>query len=112
MRQVLVVVQFAISTVLMISVFVISNQLEFMSRHDKGIDMKNVIIVQAPIAKDTTWSIKRKTVELFKKKSEELPFVTHVASSTTACRSRHEESFGSVWREQASKRRVILAATP
>lgn len=83
LRQVLVVAQFSISTVLMISVFVISNQLEYMNSKDKGIDMEDVLIVQAPIVRDTTWNVKRKTVELFKQKCAELPFVSGVTSSTT-----------------------------
>ena len=83
LRQVLVVVQFSVSTILMISVFVISNQLDYMNSKDKGIDIEDVLIVQAPIVKDTTWSVKRKRVELFKEKCAELPFVTQVASSTT-----------------------------
>lgn len=83
LRQVLVVVQFSISTILMISVFVISNQLDYMNSKDKGIDMEDVLIVQAPIVKDTSWNVKRKTVELFKEKCAELPFVIQVASSTT-----------------------------
>ncbi len=83
LRQMLVVAQFSISTVLMISVFVISNQLDYMNSKDKGIDMEAVLIVQAPIAKDTTWIVKRETVKQFKEKCAELPFVTQVASSTT-----------------------------
>ena len=83
LRQVLVVAQFSVSTILMISVFVISNQLDYMNSKDKGIDMEDVLIVRAAIVKDTTWSVKRKTVKLFKEKCAELPFVTMVASSTT-----------------------------
>jgi putative ABC transport system permease protein len=83
LRQVLVIVQFSISTILMISVFVISNQLDYMERKDKGIDLEDVLIVQAPIIKDTTWNVKRKTVEVFKQKCAEQPFVVAVASSTS-----------------------------
>lgn len=83
LRQALVVVQFSISTILMISVFVISNQLDFMNSNDKGINIKDVLIVQAPVVKDTSWNVKQKTVKLFKEKCMELPFVTQVASSTT-----------------------------
>ncbi len=83
LRQVLVVFQFSVSTVLMISVFVISDQLNYMKNKDKGINMENILIVQAPIIKDTTWDVKRKTVELFKEKCTELPFVIRVTSSTS-----------------------------
>lgn len=81
LRKVLVVVQFSISTILMISIFVISDQLDYMKTKDKGINMENVLIVQAPMVKDT-WNIKRKTLKLFKEKCSVLPFVTEIASST------------------------------
>jgi putative ABC transport system permease protein len=83
LRQMLVIAQFSVSTVLIISVFVISNQLDYMNSKDKGIDIENVLIVQAPIIKDTTWGVKRQAVKQFKEKCAALPFVTQVASSTT-----------------------------
>ena len=83
LRKTLVVIQFSISTILIISVFVISNQLKYMNEKDKGIDMENVLIVQAPIVRDTSWNIKRKTVERFKERCSQLPFVANVTSSTT-----------------------------
>src|SRR5688572_23102927 len=83
LRQLLVVVQFSISTVLMISVFVISKQLDYMHSKEKGINMEDVLIVQAPIIRDTSWNVKRKTVEVFKEKCARQPFVLQVASSTT-----------------------------
>ncbi len=82
LRQALVIVQFSISTILMICVLVISNQLEFMNDKDKGMNMEEVLIVRAPIVKDTTWVEKRKTVERFKAKCAELPFIIKAASST------------------------------
>jgi putative ABC transport system permease protein len=83
LRQMLVIVQFSVSTILLISVFVISDQLEYINNEEKGIDMENVLIVQAPIAKDTTWNVKREKIALFKEKCAELPFVKQVSSSTT-----------------------------
>lgn len=83
LRQMLVIVQFSISTILLISVFVISNQLDYMNSQDKGIDMNNVLIIQAPIARDTLWNVKREKIELFKEQCSELPFVKQVSSSTT-----------------------------
>lgn len=83
LRQALVVAQFSISTILLISVLVISRQLDYMTQEDKGIDMKDVLVVQAPIAKDTTWEVKRKSVRRFKELCAALPFVEQAASSTT-----------------------------
>jgi putative ABC transport system permease protein len=83
LRKALVVVQFSISAILMISVFVISNQLDYMSSADKGIDMDDVLIISEPIVRDADWSVKRKTVESFKDQCAALPFVKAVSSSTT-----------------------------
>jgi putative ABC transport system permease protein len=83
LRKALVIVQFSISTILMISIFVIGDQLEYMKSKDKGIAMENILIVKAPMVKDTTWEAKRETLELFKEKCSELPFITEITSSTT-----------------------------
>jgi len=83
LRKALVVIQFSISTILVISIFVITNQLEYVSTKDKGFAMKDILIVRAPHAKDTTWNVRRKTLELFKERCAALPFVTGIASSTT-----------------------------
>jgi putative ABC transport system permease protein len=82
-RRIFVVVQFAISTVLMVGIFVIVGQLDYMENKDKGINLDNVFIVKAPMAKDTTWGAKTRTLQLFKQQCAELPFITEVASSTT-----------------------------
>lgn len=82
-RKVFVVLQFSISTVLLVSIFVITGQLHYMNRKDKGINMDNVLIIKAPMAKDTTWAAKMKTLQLCKQQIAELPFVVQVASSTT-----------------------------
>lgn len=83
LRKVLVILQFSISTVLIVSVFVISNQLAFLHSKDKGFNLQDVLVIKAPMAKDTTWHVKRKNLELFKQRCSELPFVTNVTSSTT-----------------------------
>ncbi len=91
LRKALVVVQFSISAVLMISVFVIGNQLEFMKNKDKGINMENVLVVKSPMIKDTTWIAKRKTLERFKEKCAELPFVMETTSSTTVASEEYRQ---------------------
>ena len=82
-RKALVVLQFSISTILIIGIFVIADQLEYLNTKDKGVNMKDILVVKAPMAKDTTWNVKRKTFELFKQRCAELPFVIDVTSSTT-----------------------------
>src|SRR5690606_31145030 len=42
LRKLLVVVQFSISAILIISIFVIGNQLDYLDTHDKGMNMDNV----------------------------------------------------------------------
>ncbi len=80
LRKVLVIGQFAISAILMISIFVISNQLNYMKEKDKGINLQNTLIIRAP--KDG-WDNKAERLEVFKQRSSELPFVSSITSSTT-----------------------------
>ena len=83
LRKALVIFQFSVSTVLMISIFVISGQLKYLQVEDKGIDLNNIIVVKTPMAKDTTWNAKRKILQLFKERCAEVPIVVEVTSSTT-----------------------------
>jgi len=45
--------------------------------------MDDILVIKTPMVKDTTWRVKRKTLELFKQRCAELPFVRDVTSSTT-----------------------------
>jgi putative ABC transport system permease protein len=83
LRKALVVGQFSVSTVLVISIFIIHGQLKFMQSLDKGFSMDHMLVLKAPIAKDTTWNVKRKTLEVFMERCRELPFVIDITSSTT-----------------------------
>ncbi len=83
LRKGLVVFQFSISTILLISIFVISGQLNYLRTKDKGIDLTGIVVIKSPIAKDTTWMAKRKILKLFKERCEEIPMVVDVSSSTT-----------------------------
>ena len=82
LRKVLVILQFSISTILMISIVVIVNQLEYMNSKDKGINIENIIIVKTPMVKDS-WDNKTEKLKLFKEKCRELPFVIGITSSST-----------------------------
>ncbi|HTE29565.1 MAG TPA: FtsX-like permease family protein [Chryseolinea sp.] len=82
-RRTIVVIQFSISTILVICIFVVARQMKFLGDKDKGIDMRDVVVVRAPMAKDTTWNVKRKRLEVFKEKCAQLPMVIDVASSAT-----------------------------
>lgn len=83
LRKTLVIVQFTLSTVMIIGVFVISNQLNYLESQDKGMNMEDVLVVKAPILKPGNWFEKRKALELFKEKCSRLPFVLEATSSTT-----------------------------
>lgn len=83
LRKALVIFQFSVSTVLMISIFVISSQLEYLQIKDKGVDLNDIIVVKTPMAKDTTWNAKRKILQLFKERCAEVSIVMGITSSTT-----------------------------
>lgn len=106
LRKSLVILQFSISAIMMISIFIISKQLDFMSNKGKGISMENILIVKDPISNDTSWNQKRKTQQLFKEKCAQLPFVTAVSSSTTVPGDeyRHEVYFS--FKDQENKAMV------
>jgi len=82
LRKVLVILQFSISVILMISIFVITDQLEYMNDKDKGINIKNTIIVKSPMEKGS-WNSKAEKLKLFKEKCRELPFVMGITLSST-----------------------------
>ncbi|HLF33426.1 MAG TPA: ABC transporter permease [Cyclobacteriaceae bacterium] len=81
LRKSLVVMQFSISTVMMIGAYVIMNQLEYMTLKDKGLNMEDILVIRAPLENDA-WEVKRSRQELFKVKCVELPFVSGISSST------------------------------
>ena len=92
-RKVFVILQFSISTILMISIVVIVNQLEYMNSKDKGINIENTIIVKSPMVKDS-WDSKTEKLKLFKEKCRELPFVIRITvSSTIPGEEYRQESF-------------------
>jgi putative ABC transport system permease protein len=82
LRKALVILQFSISVILMISIVVITNQLEYMNTKEKGINIENTIIVRSPMEKNS-WGMKTKNLELFKEKCKERPFVIGISSSAT-----------------------------
>ncbi|WP_255517946.1 ABC transporter permease [Fulvivirga sp. M361] len=82
LRKLLLIFQFSISTILMICIFVIMNQLDFMSSKNKGINIENTIIVKSPMEKGT-WESKTKKLRLFKEKCKELSFLAGITSSST-----------------------------
>lgn len=82
LRRILVILQFSISLILLICIFVIKNQLDYISSKDKGIEIQNILVIKAPIVKDTTWKEKKRRMKVFKAKCRELPITLQVASST------------------------------
>ena len=82
LRKALVVLQFTISSVLVISIFVIRDQLAFMKKKDKGFDPENILVIKAPIVKGAR-NVRTEALELLKERCRELPNVWDVTSSTT-----------------------------
>jgi putative ABC transport system permease protein len=74
LRKGLVVVQFIISTGLIISTVVVSKQLGFMRNHDPGIHLQQVMVIHYP--SDSTLLSNR---EVIKQQMLALPEVTHVS---------------------------------
>jgi putative ABC transport system permease protein len=79
---VLVVFQFACSTVLIISIFVIVQQLSFMRNHDKGLNLDKVVAIKLP---ETDWSrdsLNQQRMGLLRQNLTQLAGVKSVASSS------------------------------
>lgn len=102
-RKILVVLQFAISTILMISIFVISGQLDYVLNKEKGFETDDILVVEAPMITDTTWHAKRRALRLLKARYEELPFVMGVASSTTVPGEEYRQETFLSWSGQSAK---------
>ena len=82
LRKQLVILQFTLSTILVIGIVVITKQLTYMNNKDKGIAMGNTIIIKSPKA-TTTWGKKAEKIKLFKEKCAKLPYVAGVSASST-----------------------------
>lgn len=80
LRGILIVVQFAISLALIISTIVIRDQIEFMMKKDKGINIDNIIVIKTPVIRGDDY---RANLELFKNKLSSYPFVSSISTSST-----------------------------
>lgn len=92
-RRALVVVQFTVSIVAAIGVFVVSDQLDFFLRHDLKVNLDHVLAIRAP--KDLVEG-KTERLNTFKSEVLNLAAVENVTSSTTTPGEdyRHEVNFG------------------
>ncbi|MEQ6119382.1 ABC transporter permease [Reichenbachiella sp. MALMAid0571] len=80
-RKALVVVQFSISVILIIGVFVISDQMKYMRNKDLGINLNQTLILKSP--KDSgVWDEKRVRLSTLRNKISHLSFVQNVTSSS------------------------------
>jgi putative ABC transport system permease protein len=82
LRRVLVVFQFACSTILIISIFVIVQQLHFMRNHDKGLSLDKVIAIKIPEPDWSRDSINQQRMGLLRQKITQLSGVRSVATSS------------------------------
>jgi putative ABC transport system permease protein len=81
LRKALVVVQFACSAGLIISVLVVQGQLRFMQKADLGLSLDQVVSLKTPAFNWQQDSIQRNKMAVLKNEIEQIPGVSSVASS-------------------------------
>lgn len=79
-RNVLVTVQLVFSVVMLIGVFIISDQMQFIKNKDLGFDSNNILILKAP--KDG-WDGKHRRLANLKQELRSKAIINHVSSSST-----------------------------
>ncbi|HVK96160.1 MAG TPA: ABC transporter permease, partial [Flavisolibacter sp.] len=82
LRRVLVVFQFACSTILIIGILVIVQQLNFLRSHNKGLSLDHVIALKIPEPDWNIDSLNQQRMEVFRNKLKEIPEVKSVATSS------------------------------
>ncbi len=82
LRRALVVFQFACSTILIIGIVVIVQQLRFMRNHDKGLSLEKVIALKIPEPDWRQDSINLQKTEVFRQQISQLTGVRSVATSS------------------------------
>jgi putative ABC transport system permease protein len=80
LRNSLVVVQFAISMILIVGTFIINKQLSFMSKQDLGIGISQRIVLEGP--KTVNPESSSSVFEAFREEIMQLPYVDQVSIST------------------------------
>lgn len=78
-RKSLVVVQFALSVIVIAGTLIIQRQLKFMEDHDLGVNIGQKMIIPFPLLKDTVFNGK---MQVFRDKLEAYPFVEQVSVSS------------------------------
>ena len=63
------------------------------------------LVLKAPMAKDTTWNVKRKTLETFMERCRELPFVNGILHPPLFPKSYRQEAYLSI---QGSDTKTIV----
>ena len=80
LRKGLVVFQFAASIALIAGTFAVRQQLDFMHRQDRGLNMEQTLIVKGPGIKDSTY---QNHLAYFKNEVNKLPIVQEVSVSSS-----------------------------
>ncbi|MBA2329708.1 MAG: ABC transporter permease [Flavisolibacter sp.] len=81
LRRVLVIIQFVFSTILIVAVFVIVQQLKYMSHHDKGLSLDQVVAMKLPVMDWREDSLNRMRVSVLQQKISKLAEVSSVSGS-------------------------------
>jgi putative ABC transport system permease protein len=101
LRKGLVVSQFAISTALIIGVFVVQRQLRFMTNQEMGMDLEQVMAIKNPNVNSED-EAEHERFQTFKREAERLPGVELVSKSTTVPAGAPSDigsASGGIWRE-------------
>jgi ABC-type antimicrobial peptide transport system permease subunit len=103
-RRILVTFQFMMTSVLIIAMFVVFQQLNFLRKQDMGFDKDQVVCIQLP--RDL-----RPKVDLFKTEFEKIPEVTGTSSANTTPGRRRALMSLNEWEGRSSEDRIELGIT-
>ena len=79
LRKGLVVFQFVSSLVLIAGTFVVNRQITFMRSRDTGLQMDQMLIIDAPGTLE--WSVAQKTLAIYKEEAKKIPGVESITTS-------------------------------
>ena len=83
LRKGLVVMQFIASIALIAATFIVYRQLKYMTSHDMGMNINQVLVIERPGIADTSEAVFNSSIETFKNEVEKDPTIQNASSSFT-----------------------------
>ena len=83
LRKGLVVMQFIASIALIAATFIVYRQLKYMTSHDMGMNINQVLVIERPGIADTSEAVFNSSIEAFKNEVRKDPAIQNVSSSFT-----------------------------